>query len=172
MAEPAWKQAQDDRCQDRLRRDQLRDTRTSRPRKANAMDSFLIRGGSRLKGSVEISGSKNSSLPILAACLMAQGKTTLKGVPRLSDIESMTALITQLELGPTVVIGDEDTGVTNVFFSTGCTIQDLVAIEEANARNHGGFVSGIAHLSNALRDAGVISHRDKARLQTAAAHRK
>jgi UDP-N-acetylglucosamine 1-carboxyvinyltransferase len=60
------------------------------------MESFLIRGGSRLKGAVEISGSKNSSLPILAACLMAQGKTVLRGVPRLSDIESMTALIEQL----------------------------------------------------------------------------
>ena len=30
------------------------------------MDSFLIRGGTRLKGKIEISGSKNSALPILA----------------------------------------------------------------------------------------------------------
>jgi UDP-N-acetylglucosamine 1-carboxyvinyltransferase len=57
------------------------------------MDSFLIRGGNRLKGRVEISGSKNSSLPIMAACLMAGGKTTLKGVPRLSDIDSMIKLL-------------------------------------------------------------------------------
>ena len=55
------------------------------------MDSFLIRGGNRLKGKIEISGSKNSALPILAACLMAEGKTTLKSVPRLSDIDSMNA---------------------------------------------------------------------------------
>ena len=48
------------------------------------MDSFLIRGGNRLKGKIEISGSKNSALPIMAATLMAEGKTTLKGVPRLS----------------------------------------------------------------------------------------
>ena len=60
------------------------------------MDSFRIRGGNRLKGKVEISGSKNSSLPIMAACLMAEGKTTLKGVPRLSDIDSMTKLIGNL----------------------------------------------------------------------------
>ncbi len=60
------------------------------------MDSFLIRGGNRLKGKIEISGSKNSSLPIMAACLMAEGKTTLKGVPRLSDIDSMTKLIGEL----------------------------------------------------------------------------
>jgi UDP-N-acetylglucosamine 1-carboxyvinyltransferase len=60
------------------------------------MDSFSIQGGTRLKGKIEISGSKNSALPILAACLMAEGKSTLKGVPRLSDIDSMTKLIGEL----------------------------------------------------------------------------
>ena len=60
------------------------------------MDSFRIRGGARLKGNVEISGSKNSALPIVAACLMAEGKTTLHGVPRLSDINSMTKLVGEL----------------------------------------------------------------------------
>lgn len=60
------------------------------------MDSFLIHGGHRLKGKVEISGSKNSSLPIMAACLMGEGKTTLKGVPRLSDIDSMIKLLGEL----------------------------------------------------------------------------
>src|SRR5688572_11666439 len=59
-------------------------------------DSFLIRGGTRLKGKIEISGSKNSALPILAACMMAEGKTTLLGVPRLSDIDSMIKLIGEL----------------------------------------------------------------------------
>ncbi len=60
------------------------------------MDSFRIRGGARLKGKVEVSGSKNSALPIVAACLMAEGKTTLHGVPRLSDINSMTKLVGEL----------------------------------------------------------------------------
>ncbi len=60
------------------------------------MDSFLIRGGTRLKGKIEISGSKNSALPIVAACLLAEGKTTLRGVPRLSDIDSMTKLVGEL----------------------------------------------------------------------------
>src|SRR5437867_12954814 len=57
------------------------------------MDSFRIRGGHRLKGKIEISGSKNSALPIMAACLLAEGKSTLKGVPRLSDIDSMAKLL-------------------------------------------------------------------------------
>src|SRR6201996_9299950 len=60
------------------------------------MDSFLIRGGTRLKGKIEISGSKNSALPIVAACLLAEGKTTLHSVPRLSDIDSMNKLVGEL----------------------------------------------------------------------------
>src|SRR5271156_3856568 len=60
------------------------------------MDSFLIRGGNKLKGTIEVSGSKNSALPILAACLLSEGKTTLKGVPRLSDIDSMCKLLGEL----------------------------------------------------------------------------
>src|SRR3954469_3581263 len=60
------------------------------------MDSFIVRGGNRLKGKIEVSGSKNSSLPIVAATLMAEGKTTLRGVPRLSDIDSMVKLIGEL----------------------------------------------------------------------------
>jgi UDP-N-acetylglucosamine 1-carboxyvinyltransferase len=60
------------------------------------MDSFHIRGGSRLKGKIEISGSKNSALPILAATLMADGRTTLHSVPRLSDIDSMLKLLGEL----------------------------------------------------------------------------
>ncbi len=60
------------------------------------MDSFIIRGGNRLKGKVEISGSKNSALPIMAACLLGEGTTTLSAVPRLSDIDSMSKLLAEL----------------------------------------------------------------------------
>ena len=75
------------------------------------MESFLIRGGNRLKGKIEISGSKNSALPIMAACLMAEGTTVLKGVPRLSDIDSMTKLLGELGCyvvrhEPHVTVGD------------------------------------------------------------------
>ena len=62
------------------------------------MDQFLIHGGRPLLGDVDVSGSKNASLPILAACLMADGPTTLHGVPRLSDITSMVALLRELRL--------------------------------------------------------------------------
>jgi UDP-N-acetylglucosamine 1-carboxyvinyltransferase len=60
------------------------------------MDSFSIRGGQRLKGTIEISGSKNSALPIMAAALMSEGKVTLNGVPRLLDIDSMSRLLVEI----------------------------------------------------------------------------
>src|SRR3954454_13163766 len=78
------------------------------------MDKLIIRGGTRLKGKIEVSGSKNSALPIVAACLMAEGKTTLRGVPRLSDLDSMTKLIGELGChvyrhdGPTSQTGGPD----------------------------------------------------------------
>jgi PA domain-containing protein len=71
---------------------------------------------------------------------------------------------------PTVIIDGENTGVANPMFTSGCTIADLVLAEAAGARNHGGFVSGVAHLLNALRDAGIISGAEKGRMQSAAAH--
>jgi UDP-N-acetylglucosamine 1-carboxyvinyltransferase len=60
------------------------------------MDAFLIRGNSPLSGTVPIGGSKNSALPLLAACLMAEGTTRLLGVPKLSDIASMLRLLGEL----------------------------------------------------------------------------
>jgi len=50
------------------------------------MDIFHIEGLARLSGSVNINGSKNASLPIMAATILAAGKSYLKAVPHLSDI--------------------------------------------------------------------------------------
>jgi UDP-N-acetylglucosamine 1-carboxyvinyltransferase len=74
------------------------------------MDSFLIRGGSRLKGTIEISGSKNAALPLLSVCLMAKGQSVLRGVPTLSDIDSMVKLLDLL--GCRVRRGDPVNGVS------------------------------------------------------------
>jgi hypothetical protein len=71
---------------------------------------------------------------------------------------------------PTVIIDGDNTAVANVMFTSGCTIADLVLAEAAGARNHGGFVSGVAHLLNALRDAGIITGAEKGRMQSTAAH--
>ncbi|MCL2026413.1 MAG: UDP-N-acetylglucosamine 1-carboxyvinyltransferase [Leptospirales bacterium] len=60
------------------------------------MDIYKIRGGKKLSGSVNISGSKNAALPIIVASLLADGETTLKNVPNLQDIRTMIKAIEYL----------------------------------------------------------------------------
>lgn len=57
------------------------------------MKKFLIRGGNKLTGSVEVSGAKNAILPILAACLLTRGKCVLTNVPKLVDLKTMAHLL-------------------------------------------------------------------------------
>jgi len=60
------------------------------------MDVFRIEGPVRLSGSVTINGSKNASLPIMAATILADGKSVLRAVPDLSDISVFSQLLGQL----------------------------------------------------------------------------
>jgi len=73
---------------------------------------------------------------------------------------------------PTVVIGGENTEVPNTFFDNGCTIRDLVDKCGVGVKNHGGYVSCVAHLGEALVGAGIISDAQKDAIQRAAAHNK
>lgn len=60
------------------------------------MDKIRICGGAPLIGNIKISGAKNAALPLMAACLLTDKPLCLKNVPDLSDIKSMTELLTQL----------------------------------------------------------------------------
>ncbi len=60
------------------------------------MDKILVHGGHKLRGSVRISGSKNSALPILAAALLTRGTCVIRGVPDLSDIHYMLTILSHL----------------------------------------------------------------------------
>ena len=60
------------------------------------MDIFRIEGPVQLSGSVRINGAKNAALPIMAATILAPGKTFLKAVPHLSDISVCGELLSEL----------------------------------------------------------------------------
>lgn len=60
------------------------------------MDIFRVEGPVRLSGSVRVNGSKNSSLPIMAAAILGAGKSSFKAVPRLSDISVCNELLGRL----------------------------------------------------------------------------
>ena len=73
------------------------------------------------------------------------------------------------DLSPTVVIDGIDTGVTNDLLDDGCTISDLIDIANLVSSNHGQFVSAVAHLTNLLKDEGVITGKEKGAIQKVAA---
>ncbi len=60
------------------------------------MEKLIIRGRQPLKGRVEVSGSKNASLPILAACLLTDELCVLEGVPNLRDVTTMIRILRHL----------------------------------------------------------------------------
>ncbi|MDC3341618.1 UDP-N-acetylglucosamine 1-carboxyvinyltransferase [Candidatus Pelagibacter sp.] len=60
------------------------------------MQKLEVFGANKLKGQIKISGSKNASLPILAATLLSKKKLLLKNLPRVKDIETMVSLLHSL----------------------------------------------------------------------------
>jgi UDP-N-acetylglucosamine 1-carboxyvinyltransferase len=76
------------------------------------MDIFCIEGPTRLSGTVEINGSKNASLPIMAATILAAGKSVIKAAPHLSDIWIFSELLSRLgcKLTPLLASGKRQGG--------------------------------------------------------------
>ena len=60
------------------------------------MKKLEVFGAKKLKGQIKISGSKNASLPILAATLLSNKKIYLNNLPRVKDIETMIILLESL----------------------------------------------------------------------------
>lgn len=65
-------------------------------------DTFRVKGGTRLSGSVEVSGAKNSVLKLMAAALLAEGTTTLTNCPAILDVPLMQKVLEGLGCEVTV----------------------------------------------------------------------
>ncbi len=66
------------------------------------MDKFLLTGPCKVKGKIDVSGSKNAALPILAATLLFDKPVELKNLPNVRDVQTMLALLKSL--GSKIVI--------------------------------------------------------------------
>ncbi len=75
------------------------------------MQKLEVFGATKLKGQIKISGSKNASLPILAATLLCNKKTILKNLPNVRDIKTMLALLQSL--GSKIKINNSQTIIDN-----------------------------------------------------------
>ena len=81
------------------------------------MDKYIIDGGEKLYGKVDIQGAKNSVLPLLAGSILTDKQVKIRGVPIISDVENMLRILTEL----------------------GCKVQrdgDVAVIDSSNAASH------------------------------------
>jgi UDP-N-acetylglucosamine 1-carboxyvinyltransferase len=62
----------------------------------SATDMILVHGGTRLLGDVCVAGAKNSALKLMAAALLVEGRTTLRNVPKITDIAIMAEVLRRL----------------------------------------------------------------------------
>lgn len=62
------------------------------------MDAFRIRGGVPLEGEVQVGGAKNAALPIMAAAILADGPVSLRRVPHLTDVDTLSLVLRRLGL--------------------------------------------------------------------------
>ncbi|HZY27872.1 MAG TPA: UDP-N-acetylglucosamine 1-carboxyvinyltransferase [Jiangellaceae bacterium] len=60
------------------------------------MERFRVTGGSSLHGEVRVEGAKNSALKLMAAALLTEGRTALRGVPTITDVDYMAELLRRL----------------------------------------------------------------------------
>lgn len=60
------------------------------------MSSYIIEGGKKLEGEVKVSGSKNASLPIMAASILSGKTTTLYNVPNICDTKTTLTILSLL----------------------------------------------------------------------------
>ena len=60
------------------------------------MQKLEIKGGRKISGTIEISGSKNATLPILASTILTDKKITIKNIPLVRDVETMAVLLSTI----------------------------------------------------------------------------
>lgn len=60
------------------------------------MYSYIIKGGKRLQGEIDISGSKNATLPILAASILNKDVVKLYNVPNIEDVKTTIKILEHL----------------------------------------------------------------------------
>ncbi len=97
------------------------------------MDAFRIQGGARLSGRIAVDGSKNATLPLMAAALLTDEPVTLRGVPALADIANMAGLLGELGMDVdghhgTVTLRVTDTGPTHARYDVVRTMRAGICV--------------------------------------------
>ncbi len=120
-------------------------------------DRFRVIGGSQLRGEVTITGAKNSVLKLMAASLLAAGKTTITNVPDIADVDIMADLLTRL--GCTVVRSDSQVSIDVPQIPGHRADYDLVRKMRASINVLGPLVARVGEAEVALPGGDAIGSR-------------
>ena len=120
------------------------------------MQKLEVFGAKKLKGQINISGSKNASLPILAATLLSKNKITLKNLPKIKDIETMITLLESLgskikKVGDKIIIDNTNQKKTFASYNLVKTMRGSILVlgpllakfKKAKVSSPGGCVIGV-----------------------------
>src|SRR5687767_3844928 len=111
------------------------------------MQKIIITGGRPLQGEVEISGSKNATLPLMAAALLGDSPTTIHNVPDLRDVHAMVDVLRSLGAG--VEFFDHVLKIDPTTFNTHIAPYDMVRKMRASVYVMGPMLARLqkAHVS-------------------------
>jgi UDP-N-acetylglucosamine 1-carboxyvinyltransferase len=114
------------------------------------MDKFLIKGGKPLHGTVQISGAKNSALPVMTACLLTAEKVTLHNIPKVRDLITMSKLLAFMSAKVSVTeVPASDYVIEAVTLNDAVAPYELVKTMRASILTLGPAIAraGVAHVS-------------------------
>ena len=133
------------------------------------MEKLVIEGGKPLHGEVEISGSKNAVLPIMAATLLTDAPCTIRRVPKLRDVMTMIRLLRSLGkkvemTGSTVVVESKgplhhiaDYKLVSTMRGSFCVLGPLLAkLGKAEVSLPGGCIIGVRPVDLHLKGLGAL----------------
>jgi UDP-N-acetylglucosamine 1-carboxyvinyltransferase len=109
---------------------------------------LLVQGGARLEGEVVLSGAKNSALKLMAASLLTAEPCTIRRVPRISDVATMSQMLGAL--GAAVVADGDVLTVTAGDGLKGCAPYELVRTMRASIIVMGPLVARLGEASIAM----------------------
>src|SRR5215470_13286641 len=114
------------------------------------MDKFLIKGGNALRGTVAISGAKNSALPVMAASLLTPEKVTLHNIPKVRDLITMSKLLAFMSAKVSITdIPASDYTIEAISLNDAIAPYELVKTMRASILTLGPAIAraGVAHVS-------------------------
>ncbi len=121
------------------------------------MQYLSIQGKQKLRGSVSISGAKNSALPLLAATLLSKNKITITNVPEVTDVKTLLTLLGNL--GSTYSYEKNYVKIDTTKVKSACANYDIVRTMRASILTLGPLLARFGHCEVSLPGGCAIGQR-------------